>query len=98
MLSEEQKSLIRAKEALRDAVRAELGRGEGRTFVWHKMVDFLNMPSRWVLGTGACSQVQLPLGPGTNACTSLSASSPSGGERGEGRRAGDAALAIAGDV
>jgi predicted outer membrane lipoprotein len=52
MLSEEQKSLIRAEEAFREAVRAELAAGKGERSRWEKVVDFLNMPiGGWVLGT-----------------------------------------------
>jgi hypothetical protein len=52
MLSEDQKSLIRAEEAFRDAVRAELAAGKGERSRWQKVVDFLNMPvGGWVLGT-----------------------------------------------
>jgi predicted outer membrane lipoprotein len=52
MLNEEQKSLIRAEETFRDAVRAELAVGKGERSAWQKVVDFLNMPiGGWVLGT-----------------------------------------------
>jgi hypothetical protein len=52
MLSEDQKSLIRAEEAFREAVRAELAAGKGERSRWQKIVDFLNMPvGGWVLGT-----------------------------------------------
>ena len=52
MLSEEQKSLIRAEEAFRDAVRAELAAAKGGRSWWHKLLEFLNMPvGGWVLGT-----------------------------------------------
>ena len=52
MLSEEQKSLIRAEEAFRDAVRAELAAGKGGRSRWQKLLEFLNMPvGGWVLGT-----------------------------------------------
>ena len=52
MLSEEQKSLIRAEEAFREAVRTELAAGKGARSSWQKVLDFLNMPiGGWVLGT-----------------------------------------------
>jgi predicted outer membrane lipoprotein len=52
VLSEEQKSLIRAEEAFREAVRAELAAEKGGRSRWQRLVDFLNMPiGGWVLGT-----------------------------------------------
>ena len=52
MLSEEQKSLIRAEEAFRESVRAALAADKGERSRWQKIVDFLNMPvGGWVLGT-----------------------------------------------
>jgi predicted outer membrane lipoprotein len=52
LLSEEQKRLIRAEEAFREAVRAELAADKAERSWWQKVLDFLNMPvGGWVLGT-----------------------------------------------
>ena len=60
MLNEEQKSLIRAEETFRDAVRAEFAADKGERSAWQKVVDFLNMPiGGWVPLQAPQGQVEI---------------------------------------